>query len=167
MPGRILNSLPATIVAAVLFLGMMTPVAARAQAASGAGDILLRGGAATRVLTIAEIEALPMFEALGRTGAREEPSPFHGVLLSDLVELIGAGNADKIVVRASDGYAADIPREDWTRWPVLFATRQDGKHLTIRMRGPARIIYPADTHPELASRAYIDRSVWLISEIEW
>ena len=92
---------------------------------------------------------------------------FQGVLLSDVLRLVGAHEAEAVTLRASDGYAADVPREDWERWPLVLATRADGELLDARARGPARLLYPVHLHPELDDRIYVDRSVWLLSEIEW
>lgn len=151
---------------------LAAPVTAQATGASPsdratAGQILLRHDGATRDLTIEEIESLPKVEIQGNASPDEPVTMFQGVLLSDLVEMIGAGEAKGLIVRASDGYSADIPREDWERWPIVVATRVGQERLTLRQRGPARIIYPVDRYPELDGRTYIDRSVWLIVEIEW
>jgi hypothetical protein len=137
------------------------------QGPGTAAPVLLTREGTTRELTIDEIERLPTVEIEGRASPDEPVTAFQGVLLSDLARMIGADDAEILIVRASDGYAADIPREDWERWPVVFATRANGAPLTLRKRGPARIIYPVDRYPELAGRTYIDRSVWLITEIEW
>lgn len=153
--------------AAVLLAAPLTAQAASVSPADPAGQILLRHDGATRDLTIEEIERLPTVEIQGNASPDEPVITFQGVLLSDLVEMIGAGEAESLVVRASDGYSADIPREDWERWPVVVATRIGQERLTLRQRGPARIIYPVDRYPELDGRTYVDRSVWLIVEIEW
>lgn len=161
---------PLRLVLAIATLALWT-IAALAPHGSLANPeqprLLLRDGGATRDLPLAELDALTQVEITGRTSPDEPIASFQGVLLRDVVALIGAAEADQIVVRASDGYSAVIPREDWTRWPVVLATRRDGKPLTVRQRGPARILYPTRDHPELATRTYTDRSVWLVAEIEW
>lgn len=153
--------------AAVLLVWTVTAQATSVAPADAAGHILLTQGGATRDLAIEEIERLPMVEIEGRASPDEPMTVFQGVLLSDLVRMIGADEASGLIVRASDGYSADIPREDWERWPIVVATRVGQERLTVRRRGPARIIYPIVRYPELDTRAYIDRSVWLIAEIEW
>jgi len=59
-----------------------------------------------------------------------------------------------------------IPREDWEKWPVILATRQDGEPLERRTQGPARVVYPIDDHPELNAADYKPRWVWTIKKIE-
>lgn len=167
--------MPVLRILAVIFCGgvfLAGSLTARAtdvakQGPGNAAHILLTREGETRQLAIDEIERLSMVEIAGRASPDEAVTAFQGVLLSDLARMIGAGEAEVLVVRGSDGYAADIPRQDWERWPIVFATRADGAPLTLRKRGPARIIYPVDRHPELVGRTYIDRSVWLITEIEW
>jgi hypothetical protein len=125
------------------------------------------GNGATRDITIREIEQLPMVEIEGRATAEEAVSRFQGVLLSDLLKALGGGDAPAVTLRASDGYAEEVPRGDWERWPLVVATRLDGKPLSVRSRGPARLIYPTVIYPELYDHVYVDRSVWLLSEIGW
>ena len=129
--------------------------------------IQLRNAGRVRAISIADLEALPQSELTGSVSTDEPVTTCQGALLRDVVQAIGAGKTDRIVVRASDGYAADIPRKDWERWPVLMATRCGGRRLTVRQRGPARILYPTALYPELSERTYVNRSVWLIAEIEW
>lgn len=156
--------------AAVFLAGSLSAQAtglAPSDRVTAAGTILLRHGGVTRDLSLDEIERLPMVEIRGRASPDEPLIEFRGVLLSEFVRMIGASEAKGLVVRASDGYSADIPRGDWERWPIVVATRAGQDRLTLRQRGPARIIYPVDQYPELDTRTYADRSVWLIVEIEW
>lgn len=147
------------------------PEVAQAQALlakkSEAAAIKLRHAGWIRSISIDEIEALPRTEISGRVSPDEPLMTCQGALLSDVVEQIGAGKSDRVIVRASDGYAADIPRKDWETWPVVVATRCGGQRLSVRQRGPARIFYPVHQDPDLAARTYVDRSIWLIAEIEW
>jgi hypothetical protein len=120
----------------------------------------------SRTVTIAEVEALPMVRMVTGTGWAETAKTFEGVLLSDVLAHLGAPDASSITVRAVDSYSATIPREHWLEYPILLATRSDGRPLTRRDRGPARIIYPVTLVPALSDTEYANRSVWLITEIE-
>lgn len=131
------------------------------------GQIFANDGDSRRPISIAAIERLPMVELDGRATPDEPTTRFQGPLLKDVLNLIGAADASQITVRASDGYAAEIPRQDWERWPLVLATRAEGKPLTVRRRGPARILYPSSLYSDLTQRIYVDRSIWLLSEIEW
>ncbi|WP_249690598.1 hypothetical protein [Stappia sp. WLB 29] len=164
---RMFAALLGTVVLLAATLTAQATGVSPSDSATAAGYILLTQDGVTRDLAIEEIERLPTVEIQGNASPDEPVTTFRGVLLSDLVEMIGAGEAEGLIVRASDGYSADIPREDWERWPIVVATRVGQERLTLRQRGPARIVYPIARYPELDGRTYVDRSVWLIVEIEW
>lgn len=134
---------------------------------AGPGGLVITHAGTARTVTLAEFETLPLFELTGRTSPDEEPTRFQGVLLRDALRLAGAESARQITLRASDGYAIEIPREDWETWPVLLATRAEGQPITVRQRGPARILYPQGLYPDLQKRVYTDRSIWLLTELDW
>ncbi|MGP9821584.1 molybdopterin-dependent oxidoreductase [Salinarimonas sp. NSM] len=169
--------LVAATVAAVLQLAPATAagggadgaprVAAADAARAESPEIRVGPVAYARTVSIAEIERLPMVEVPSGLSMDREGTLFQGPLLADVLALIGADGVDAVVLRGADGYGARIPREDWERWPLVLATRAHGEPLGIRERGPARLIYPMHRHPELDDRIYIDRSVWLLAEIEW
>lgn len=131
------------------------------------GSIKLAGSGSAWEIPIAEIERLPMVQLRTRTLTDDQEVDFQGVLLADLLKHVGAAAAERITVRAEDYYSAVIPQSDWIRFPVLLATRVDGRPLSRRDRGPAKIIYPIGDHPELAEPPYANRGVWLVSEINW
>jgi hypothetical protein len=87
-------------------------------------------------------------------------------LLSDVLNLGGLAAAAAIRVRARDGFSQVLPRRDWTQWPIILATRRDGKMMTPRNKGPYRIIYPRNLSVELADPLYRLRWVWLVESIE-
>lgn len=88
-----------------------------------------------------------------------------GVLMRDLVKYSG-GHGDAVKLTALDGYAMDIPMTDFETYDVVVATEIDGKPLSVRDHGPAWLIYPASTHPELKDTVYESRAVWQIKTIE-
>lgn len=134
-------------------------------AKTSTGVVAVVRGADRRDVTIAEIETLPMVRIDTRTPWDEGVFRFEGVLLADFLDWVGAKDAPSITVRGLDGYSAVIPRADWTTWPIVLVTRQDGQPLDVRRRGPARIVYPVDQFPELNAGEYANRAVWLIAEI--
>lgn len=143
------------------------PSYAPPEGSSSSAELLASDGTTEKKVKISELEALPMVEIEGRASPNEALTRFQGPLLKDVIEFVGASEATAVTLRGLDGYAMEIPREDWANWPVLVATRANGTPLTTRMRGPARIIYPVALFPELTKRAYNDRSVWLLERIEW
>ncbi|MDA0996888.1 MAG: molybdopterin-dependent oxidoreductase [Proteobacteria bacterium] len=132
-----------------------------------AGDSLrVRTRSGERTLSVAEIERLPTFQVTTSTFWPGDDGTYQGVLLADFLKLTGIDGAKEIRVTAIDGFSQIIPSSDWQRWPVVLATRRDGKPLTIRAKGPARVIYPRDMDPQLSESVYRLRWVWLIKLIE-
>lgn len=72
---------------------------------------------------------------------------------------------DTVHVVALDGYAVDLPRGDFAKYPALFATEIDGKKLSVRDKGPAWIIYPVSDFKELDDPVFEARSVWQLKTV--
>jgi hypothetical protein len=68
-------------------------------------------------------------------------------------------------LRALNDYEAVIPLEDLRRYPILLASRQDGRALSVRERGPVWVVYPWSGYPELDTPVHRQRSVWQVAEI--
>lgn len=68
-------------------------------------------------------------------------------------------------VVALDGYAVDLPREDFTNYGAVFAMSIDGKKLTVRDKGPSWIIYPVSKNKELDDPVFEARSVWQLKTV--
>lgn len=116
--------------------------------------------------TLSRIEALGLRQLVTSTFWSNKPLNFSGVLLSDLLEDAGLGGVQQIRVAALDGYHAIIPENDWRVWEVLVATRQDKKPITIREKGPLRIVYPKDIGGAVAETDMRVRWVWAMKSIE-
>jgi hypothetical protein len=90
---------------------------------------------------------------------------FEGVRLSRLMELVGARGKSVRAVALND-YAATVPMEDFSRFPVILAMKRDGQYMPVRDKGPLFIIYPYDSNPDLKAQMYYARSVWQIKRLE-
>jgi hypothetical protein len=114
---------------------------------------------------------VPMLEKIGisrlkTTTAWTEGRPvFEGVLVRDLLNLVGA-SGDKVTVVALNDYKVDIPMSDFKNYPVILAYRMDGQALRIKDKGPLWIIYPADDFPELNNKQTQNKWVWQVKEIQ-
>lgn len=123
-------------------------------------------GQGSKVLTLAEIEALGLYRVRTATFWPGDDGVYEGALLSDVLQAAGLADAKAIRVLALDGFSQVLPRADWTRWPLLLATRRDGMAMSARNKGPFRIIYPRDMSSSLQDPTYRLRWVWLIRSIE-
>nr|WP_319390265.1 molybdopterin-dependent oxidoreductase [uncultured Cohaesibacter sp.] len=112
----------------------------------------------------------PMIEKIGlrelhtRTIYSSTPHLWRGVLMRDLLDYVGS-KGELVEFRALDGYSVTIPIKDFYDHDVLLALRQNGKDLSIRRRGPTRLIYPRDLDASLLDPKYAARSVWQIEKM--
>ncbi|CAA7615089.1 molybdopterin-dependent oxidoreductase [Magnetospirillum sp. UT-4] len=133
-----------------------------------AGEPVLKVGAtgARTVFSPADLEALPLHRVTTSTFWPADDGTYEGPLLADVLKRAGLGDAAAVKATARDGFSQVIPGRDWTRWPILVATRRDGKPMAVRDKGPLRIIYPRDMDKELHDTIYRLRWVWLLESLE-
>lgn len=120
------------------------------------------GGAA---FDLAMLDALESRETVIETPWYEGRRRFSGPTLKALLEAVGA-SGDTLRVVALNDYSAEIPISDVLAYPVILATRIDGKVMSVREKGPGFVIYPFDVAPELYNEMIFGRSVWQVSRIE-
>ena len=165
------------ILSALLFLALMaTPPARGTDTPSHPGTppravaakpvLSITTPAGIRQYTLAELEAVGLTKVTTKTFWPADDGSYQGPLLADVLKLAGLDNTAAIRVSARDGFSQVIPRSDWTRWPLLLATRRDSHPLSARDKGPLRIIYPRDQDPALEDTIYRLRWVWLVRAIE-
>jgi hypothetical protein len=98
---------------------------------------------------------------------RKERTVYTGVLVSDVLKAVAApSSATSLHMTALDDYEVDLPIAMVQKYPILLATRADGKYMSIDSGGPTRIIYPYDTSPELDALATKDQLIWSIKSLE-
>lgn len=136
------------------------------QAAARKGGLHIATAKGMRRIDIATLESLGLKAVNTSTFWPADDGIYQGPLLADVLKFAGLEQARAIRVSALDGFSQVIPRQDWQRWPVLLATRRDGRLLGIRDKGPLRIIYPRDLDRRLHDTIYRLRWVWLIDRIE-
>lgn len=153
---------PVTAQAPTLLTEPLAPLSAQAARAT----LTVVGGSSTQRLSVADLERLPMHRLRTQTFWPDDDGTYEGPLLAEVLKRAGIDGAKEVRVRALDDFSQLIPQEDWKRWPVLLATRRDGKPLSTRDKGPLRVIYPRDMDPTLSEETYRLRWVWLVNRIE-
>lgn len=128
--------------------------------------LTVTGPIGARSFSLAELEAIGVYRVNTSTFWAGEEGSFEGPLLADVLDRAGLKDAPTIRISAMDGFSQLMPREDWLRWPILLATRHRGEPMSVRNKGPLRIIYPRDMDPVLKEPSYRLRWVWLTSRIE-
>ncbi len=91
---------------------------------------------------------------------------FRGVLLSDLLTLVGASdNATTLELVALNNYIANMTYSDTQNYPMLFGLQADGLPIPLDEGGPAIIIIPFDDYPNLDHITYDAQWVWSMTAI--
>jgi hypothetical protein len=145
--------------------GAAVPAPTEAVILIVSGDITITNAGNTLTFDMPTLEKLGLVKYTVTDPWLQTEVTYTGVLLLDLLKVAGAPETTTAVsVVALDGYSADIPVSEIETWPILLATQADGQHLTIDSNGPTRIIFPYDTHPDIAAAR--NMSVWNIESLE-
>jgi hypothetical protein len=94
-----------------------------------------------------------------------EEATFRGILVRDLLELVGIpAAASKLVITAYDDYRIEIPLSDIQQYPVLLATMTNGERMGLDAFGPTRFVYPYGFY-DLDPSVYDPRWIWSVKTI--
>lgn len=157
-----------------LFLALLAPAApsAAGELSPPTGRPILEiTGAIDR--TNAPGKALFDLELLESLGTRElvtvtpwtrGEQRFSGIDPRALLAAVGA-HGSELEATALDGYRVVVPVADLERFPMLLATRRDGRPMPVRDRGPLWLVYPWSTHPEATYEPYRGRAIWQLRTI--
>ena len=52
--------------------------------------------------------------------------------------------------------------EDIRRWPILLAIQMEGERLPVVKKGPTKIVFPYDAHPEIDPSKYDPLWIWQV-----
>ncbi|AOX99712.1 molybdopterin-dependent oxidoreductase [Jeongeupia sp. USM3] len=116
---------------------------AQSWPAPAASAVVLRigDGPNARRLTLAELESLPHYR-VRLSLIWGEQGTFQGVKLSDVLRRYGLANSPRLRFAAADRYAVEIDAAEWRRREPLIATRFETREMTVRQKGPLRLLWP-------------------------
>lgn len=110
------------------------------------------------VFDFAALAALPAVEIRPTLEYDGKRHTLRGPLLADVMRAAGADPAaEGYVLRAIDGYAVMVAREDAQKYRFIVATHLDGKPMALGGLGPLWAVYEADRFPEMAARPVSER----------
>lgn len=89
---------------------------------------------------------------------------FTGVRLAKLLEHVDA-QGSTLEATAINNYSIAIPVSDATDDGPIIAYLRDGKHMSIRDKGPLWIIYPYDQSAAYQTELIYSRSIWQLDRI--
>ncbi|KAF1035371.1 MAG: hypothetical protein GAK35_04195 [Herbaspirillum frisingense] len=111
-----------------------------------------------RVFAFAALAALPAVDirpTLEYDGRRHS---LRGPLLTEVLRAAGADLApESCALRAIDGYAVLVSRDDIRKYRFIVATHLDGKPIPLGGLGPLWAVYDADAFPEMTARPLPER----------
>lgn len=147
-------------------MAVMAPARANELPAPRGRPILEVGGAIERtnapgkaVFDLAMLEALGLRELSTVTPWTVGEQRFAGIDPRALLQAVGARGTE-LEATALDGCRVVVPIADFERFPVILATRRDGRPMPVRERGPLWLVYPWSAHPETAAQPYRGRAIW-------
>jgi len=114
----------------------------------------------------AMLAALPQHRIETSTPWTDGRNLFEGVLLADVIDFVGAGDARSFRAVALNDYEIVTPVSEAIENGALLAMRMDGKPLTRRDKGPIWIVYPRDDKPDIQDERHDARWVWQLTRIE-
>lgn len=96
-----------------------------------------------------------------------EKVTYQGVLMSEVLKILQvSADAEIVHFTALDNYDVDITIREINQWPILLATRANGKYMSVSENGPTRIIFPFDQFSEIDKRIYQDLMIWNLASME-
>lgn len=110
------------------------------------------------------LEEIGTVKLVTGTPWHDGPVEFEGVLMSKLMDVVGADGTE-VLVTALDDYRSTIPMADFERYAVVLALRRDGRLMPIRDKGPLFIVYPFDSDEALRNDVYYGRAVWQVMQL--
>ena len=129
------------------------------------GDIAITNVDGAAVFDRAMLEAMEPVEFTTTTTWTDGPQEFRGVLLRDLLELLGVAEGTLRAYAIND-YAVDIPVSDAVEGGPIVAYLLNGQPMSVRDKGPLWIVYPYDSRSEYRSEVIYSRSIWQLDRME-
>lgn len=124
------------------------------------------GGESTLRFDVDALERLGTARYRSRNRWYPHPVTYEGVLGSVFLDYVHPpAGLNSMKLRALNDYVVHIPVSDFRRWPVLLATRLDGRRMPVREKGPIWVVYPSHLFPELAGPLHEDKWIWQLTEI--
>lgn len=153
------------------FLVLCAPAALALEPPAGVPVLTLHGAIEQRntadaaEFDLAMLEKLPRHSLTTQVPWYPRPRKFTGVLLRDLLAVVGARGRTLRAIALND-YRVDIPVEEVRDHDVIVAYRLDDQPMTVREKGPLVIMYPFDRDPELRDAVHFGRAAWQLRRIE-
>ena len=111
------------------------------------------------VFDFAALLALPAVTIRPTLQYDNKPHALKGPLLADVMKACGVKLTEKstLLLRAVDGYAAQVSGADVAKYRFIVATHLDGQPMALGGLGPLWGVYDADRFPDMAAKPVAER----------
>ncbi|WP_350333029.1 molybdopterin-dependent oxidoreductase [Coralliovum pocilloporae] len=117
------------------------------------------------VLSLDDLKALGMTKVRTTSTWNAEAAEFEGPLVRDvLAKAVAKGKT--VTAIASNNFQVPIPVSEFSGFDVIIAIRENGEPISRRRKGPARIVYPRDNHPDEIDINRDSYWVWNLIELQ-
>jgi len=135
------------------------------ERAADSGTILeIEAPAATRYLSLSDIESLPIYSTTLETGWGMSGT-FQGVKLARLLRHCGIPGAAGVRLTALDEYSVSLDRASMERYTPLLVTRWNGRPLKRSQWGPLVLMWPSRAESVLEGTAPMATWIWSVRRI--
>jgi hypothetical protein len=110
------------------------------------------------------LDALPQVEVNTLTPWTDQEDSYQGVRLSVLLDELEA-RGQRIDATALNDYSMLLNLQAAREYPVILATRKNGKVMRVRDKGPIWVIYPLSDFPELRKEEHHQAMVWQLKSL--
>jgi hypothetical protein len=110
------------------------------------------------------LDALPQVEVKTLTPWTDQEDSYRGVRLSVLLDELKA-RGQRIDATALNDYSMLLNLPAARQYPVILATRKNGKVMRVRDKGPIWVIYPLSDFPELRKEEHHQAMVWQLKSL--
>ena len=161
-----------TQVSHVLMIAVATLLTAvspsNAQSEDPVFTVLSQSDSATAEISfsLSELEAFPQVTVLTENEFVDGMTAFSGPLARVVLKQTNDISAQEVKLIAANDYHIVVPVDDFRKYDVILATRQDGNLFSRRDNGPVWLIYPMSEHRELRDSTYNARLIWQLVRME-
>ncbi len=117
-------------------------------------------------LSLEALDAFPQVTVLTENEFVDGMTAFSGPLARVVLKQTNDLAAETVKLVAANEYQIEVPVEDFRKYDVILATRQNGELFSPRDKGPIWLIYPMSDHKELRDSTYNARLIWQLVRME-
>ena len=97
----------------------------------------------------------------------KQPDAYKGVLFNEFVRFYGAGNVSLVTLEAIDDYKVSLTKKMWQNERILLVTRVNGEYISLRKKGPLRIIFIDYDSAKKKYELNLPLWMWMINKIDF